>query len=109
IRGRLIQVKAVVIGLEYCFLHVDLLLENEICTANARAMGTRQADTFRRHSHRFQTSTVTGASIGEGLAVHRNMMSATNIVWNNAGSTIDDSGGNETRPLNTAYHPRIHA
>ncbi|MFY2675551.1 phage tail protein, partial [Achromobacter xylosoxidans] len=78
-------------------------------TANARAMGTRQADTFRRHSHRFQTSTVTGASIGEGLAVHRNMMSATNIVWNNAGSTIDDSGGNETRPLNTAYHPRIHA
>jgi len=52
---------------------------------------------------------VTGASIGEGLAVHRNVMSATNIVWNNAGSTIDDSGGNETRPLNTAYHPRIHA
>ncbi|CUJ81784.1 Uncharacterised protein [Achromobacter sp. 2789STDY5608615] len=72
-------------------------------------MGSRQADTFRRHSHRFQTSTVTGASNGEALAVHRSVMSATNIVWNNAGSTIDDAGGNETRPVNTAYQPRIHS
>ncbi|MCH4590641.1 hypothetical protein, partial [Achromobacter xylosoxidans] len=51
IRGRLIQVKAVVIGLEYCFLHVVLLLENEICTANVRALGSRQADAMKAHVH----------------------------------------------------------
>ena len=77
-------------------------------TANARGLASRQGDLLRRHSHRFQTSGQSGTSSGEAIAVHRNVMSAVNIIWNNSGSTIDDSGGNETRPVNTAYHPRIH-
>ena len=74
-------------------------------TANARGLASRQGDLLRRHSHRFQTSGQSGTSSGEAIAVHRNVMSAVSIIWNNSGSTIDDSGGNETRPVNTAYHP----
>ncbi|MFY1921101.1 hypothetical protein ACOTCT_19625, partial [Achromobacter xylosoxidans] len=98
IRGRLIQVKAVVIGLEYCFLHVDLLLENEICTANARVLASRQADAFRSHTHTYNGTTLIAAGAGSGV----------NIYGNYSGNTTA-TGGSETRPENVAFHPRIHA
>ncbi len=31
------------------------------------------------------------------------------VIRNDASAAIGASGGAETRPINTAYHPRIHA
>jgi hypothetical protein len=76
----------------------------EICTANARLLGSRQIDAFRSHSHgltagpnNLQTSATPNAN-----DVGRSGVTET-------GGSTQISGGTETRPLNTAYPPRIHA
>jgi len=73
-------------------------------TANARALGGRQVDQFKSHAHIEAFSSGTGSSYtavtfgGQTAAV----ISQSNIPTSNA-------GGTETRPVNVAYHPRIHA
>ncbi|MFY2033747.1 hypothetical protein ACOTDT_16540 [Achromobacter xylosoxidans] len=73
-------------------------------TANARAMGGRQVDQFKSHAHIEAFSSGTGSSYtavtfgGQTAAV----ISQSNIPTSNV-------GGTETRPVNVAYHPRIHA
>jgi hypothetical protein len=73
-------------------------------TANARLLGSRQIDAFRSHSHgltagpnNLQTSATPNAN-----DVGRSGVTET-------GGSTQISGGTETRPLNTAYPPRIHA
>lgn len=68
-------------------------------TANARTLGTRQLDAFKAHSHYVNgiTSSVAGGNQGAPIE-------SGNIPWKTT-----DAGGSETRPVNTAYAPRIHA
>lgn len=77
-------------------------------TANARALGTKQADALAKHRHqvwetdRYGGVTVTGAG---GLAIY--------AAGSNSGYRTGDGSGlglsTETRGINVAYHPRIHA
>ncbi|MGZ9569246.1 hypothetical protein ACVTTK_07760 [Alcaligenes nematophilus] len=68
-------------------------------TANARALGSVQADALRRHSHMVNFRTNGDASSGE---IH-------DVLKTGGGyqqpTTAD--GGPETRPINTALHPRV--
>jgi hypothetical protein len=64
-------------------------------TANARALASRQVDQFRSHIHGGTTHSAQGASGG-------------NLLTGASGQTTT-AGGTETRPVNTAYLPRIHA
>ncbi|MCD0496947.1 hypothetical protein LP085_08825 [Achromobacter sp. MY14] len=72
-------------------------------TANARVLGSRQGDGLRSHLHTLPnatwdafsgTSSMGSASGSSGTVISRSTTSA---------------GGAETRPVNVAYHPRIHA
>lgn len=67
-------------------------------TANARAMGSAQIDMFKAHSHTIpnQGSGATSASLTNGSGDSNTYPTGTR-------------GGAETRPVNTAYHARIHA
>ncbi|MGZ9570704.1 phage tail protein [Alcaligenes nematophilus] len=68
-------------------------------TANARALGSVQSDALRRHSHMVNFRTNGDASSGE---IH-------DVLKTGGGyqqpTTAD--GGPETRPINTALHPRV--
>ncbi|WP_238892123.1 hypothetical protein [Achromobacter insuavis] len=66
-------------------------------TANARALGSAQIDMFKAHSHTIpnQGAGATTASLTNGNGDSNTYPTGT-------------SGGAETRPVNTAYHPRIH-
>lgn len=71
-------------------------------------MGTKQSDALAKHRHpvwetdRYGGVTVTGAG---GLAIY--------AAGSNSGYRTGDGAGmglaNETRGVNAAYHPRIHA
>ncbi|WP_053497675.1 hypothetical protein [Achromobacter xylosoxidans] len=67
----------------------------DLDTANARALASRQADQFRSHAHGGTTHSAQGAGGG-------------NLLTGASGQTTT-AGGTETRPVNTAYHARIHA
>lgn len=71
-------------------------------TANARALGSRQADAIKEHAHG-----ITGAAQidGAGGAVSRK---ADNVGTTSTAGIVG-GGRTETRPNNLAYHPRIHA
>jgi hypothetical protein len=71
-------------------------------TANARAMGTRQNDELRTHSHSARQAS-SSATIGTQLYFARDAGEVT------TSSLVLPFGGKETRPFNTAYRPRIHA
>lgn len=66
--------------------------------ANARALGSEQADSFKSHWHATQVNTtVLKAADGSGT------------FWQDSKGTGDtgSTGGIETRGRNTALHPRI--
>jgi hypothetical protein len=68
-------------------------------TANARALGSKQAQQIQAHAHAFNYS-------------NKAPISGNQAVLDGAGSlgfSTTNAGGSETRPLNTAYFPRIHA
>lgn len=71
-------------------------------TANARALGSRQADQLRSHAH--------GLPNLPSLNGSGSSWKSADVPYNGtAAQTTASAGGNETRPVNTAYHPRIHA
>lgn len=88
-------------------------------TANARAMGSRQADDNRRHGHRVRgTNTTTQfaalyATGGAANTLAGGQGSGDDFYEKGpaggAFSYLEQTGGPEARPVNTAYHPRIHA
>lgn len=68
-------------------------------TANARALATRQAQQVQSHLHTSLAVGVGDGSLGPGQSSYALYGSGTTGL----------SGGTETRPVNTAYLPRIHA
>ncbi|CAN0622123.1 protein of unknown function [Burkholderia multivorans] len=87
------------IGLINDFHFHDVFLEN--CTANARALGSGQIDALRAHQHGMPYqlwdthSGTSGGMSGSGSSGY-------------AAQVTNSAGGTETRPVNTAYAPRIH-
>lgn len=68
-------------------------------TANARELGSRQLQQLQAHAHSFSYS-------------NKAPISGNQAVLDGSGSlgfSTTSAGGSETRPANTAYHPRIHA
>jgi len=61
-------------------------------------MGTRQEQQFQYHLH---------ANAAVGLANGSLNVGQSTYAQYGAGTT-GPAGGTETRPTNTAYHPRIH-
>lgn len=85
-------------------------------TANARTLAGRQTDSLRGHAH----GTLVQRSVGAPGSTMPVVNDGNNQVPFNAngsdsrytitsGAQSLNVGGAETRPLNTAYHPRIHA
>lgn len=75
-------------------------------TANARALGSKMGDSNRMHGHlpsgyvsHYKTPGASSASIA--------IVNSGNF-WVIPATDMQD-GGPEARPVNTAYHPRIHA
>lgn len=71
-------------------------------TANARALASRQAQAVQQHAH----------GIGFRISPNRVDTVTGEKAWallDGSGMTTAGAGGAETRPINTAYHPRIHA
>ncbi|CAB3742904.1 hypothetical protein [Achromobacter kerstersii] len=80
-------------------------------------MGSRQLDALRSHDHDLKTQ----GGDGVGLLVFADFgqpaapwAEVAPDRWNNQAATgfrvsTGTTGGTETRSLNTAYHPRIHA
>lgn len=83
-------------------------LDNARGVDAGRALGSAQQDDLKSHSHRFKTSSNTTSS-GNSDAVHRNVMSNVNIFWNDPGSSLENTGGSETRPRNIAMNFIIKA
>lgn len=85
-------------------------------TANARLMGSRQTDGLRGHDHGTTVQRSRGA-VGSSMPVVNNGNNQLPFNANGAdtyyvitvGASTLAAGGVETRPVNTAYHPRIHA
>ncbi|MGE8690958.1 MAG: hypothetical protein ACN6PJ_27695 [Achromobacter sp.] len=73
-------------------------------TANARALGGRQLDQIKSHRHALNGYLMASPASGGGLF---GLNTGVNSVQ--ATTYIEQFGGAETRPVNTAYHPRIHA
>ncbi|MFY3055325.1 phage tail protein, partial [Achromobacter xylosoxidans] len=71
-------------------------------TANARAMGSRQAGDFSSHVHTLPGGT--WDTFSGSSAMSSGGTSGTVI-----GRGTTAAGGKETRPMNVAFHPRIHA
>ncbi|WP_287813180.1 hypothetical protein [Achromobacter sp.] len=70
-------------------------------TANARVMGSRQGAAYQQHSH----------GISNRISPNRVEAVTGTQAWallDGSGMTTDGAGGAETRPVNTAYHPRVH-
>ena len=67
-------------------------------TANARVLGSRQGMQIQSHWHTMNSSTMSVQSGSSG--------SALTPIGSGAGT--NSTGGTETRPLNVAYHSRIH-
>lgn len=98
--------------------------------ANARALGSTQGDAIKQQSPQFQASINGGTTWGVtrpaldvnsaslstsgvesiGMQVTRADLNTSGNAWNgiNAyGLRVAPFGGSETRPFNTALHPRI--
>ncbi|CUI46769.1 Uncharacterised protein [Bordetella pseudohinzii] len=74
-------------------------------TANARAIGSRQNEAINEASLTVLVERdAYGVTSGNGRTVYQS--SSTPLQ---ATGVIKANGGKETRPKNTAYHPRIHA
>ncbi|VFR81308.1 Prophage tail fiber protein [plant metagenome] len=71
-------------------------------TANARAMASRQMDANRAHAHDMRADAGRGALDAEG---------PDTIGFGGGGYSgqTQPAGGAEARPVNVAYHPRLHA
>jgi len=85
-------------------------------TANARVLGSRQMDAFKSHAHATLVQRSGGASgspmpiLNDGnnqLAFNANGSDSRYVIT--SGTQTSVAGGSESRPLNTAYLPRIHA
>lgn len=72
-------------------------------TANARALASRQAGGIQSHSHGQNAATLDRS--GNANAAGGTVLAVRNL---GEGLTTLAAGGSETRPLNTAYHPRLH-
>lgn len=71
-------------------------------TANARALGSWKADQLRSHGH--------GLPNLPSLNGSGSSWKSADVPYNGtAAQTTASAGGSETRPVSTAYHPRIHA
>ena len=73
-----------------------------LATANARALGTLQAQGLQQHIH----------NITKRISPNRVEAVTGTQAWallDGSGMTTDVAGGPETRPVNAAYCPRIHA
>ncbi|AOB29905.1 hypothetical protein AKI39_03175 [Bordetella sp. H567] len=69
-------------------------------TANARALGSRQTAQLQSHAHNLRYSNTAAASgANQSVLDGGGALTYTTLV----------TGGTETRPVNAAYHPRIHA
>ena len=95
-------------------------------TANARALGSRQRDAIQNGTGTLQgrpipsvVGAITGASGAFALTSRGGAPGASMLVTEPSGSANSDlvtfdlsrvaRTSGETRPPNTAYHPRIHA
>lgn len=84
--------------------------------ANARALGSYQADEFKRHEHKARsiekTNILTGTTnnvTSYALSYYEANMTLRNYSGADFGSLSMPDGGVETRPPNTALAPRIIA
>lgn len=68
-------------------------------TANARALASRQVQQVQSHQHGSLSIGFGNGSLGPG---------ETSYALYGAGGATGFAGGTETRPMNVAYHPRIH-
>lgn len=92
-------------------------MHSVLATANARALGSRQADQTRAHGHRISVqrsggavgSQMRGVNDGNNTWPFNANGSTANYLSFESDSAIQTSGGTETRSANAAYHPRIHA
>ncbi|QYJ19878.1 hypothetical protein KYT87_19540 [Achromobacter sp. ES-001] len=84
-------------------------------TANARAMASRQVDSNKSHAHATLVQRSGGVSgsqmpvLNDGnnvLAFNANGSDSRYVIT--SGDQTSAAGGVESRPINTAYHPRIH-
>ncbi len=76
-------------------------------TANARSLGSGQADAFRSHDHagiRWGAWDPNGGATGTGSPSTSILITSSG---NNPVGSVASNGGAETRPPNTAFHPRI--
>jgi len=73
-----------------------------VLTANARPMGSRQSGKFESHRHSFALTP--GGWTGGGGGSNGFM-----VMGAGSGGVVDPTGGSETRPINVAFPPRIHA
>ncbi len=78
----------------------------DVClTANARALGGRQREAINEAALEILVERdAYGASSGNGRPVFQSTLTSLR-----AAGVIKAGGGKETRPVNTSYHPRIHA
>lgn len=77
----------------------------DVClTANARALGSRQREAINEAALEILVERdAYGAASGNGRPVFQSTLTSFR-----AAGVIKAGGGKETRPHNTAYHPRIH-
>lgn len=89
-------------------------------TANARPLGARQADALQRIQGSFGAvdgivawQDIVGAFQGRYMALYNatqsNPTTAMRYPNINFDSSLVTRSASETRPVNVAYHPRIHA
>lgn len=76
-------------------------------TANVRALASRQAGTVERHRHYASNSNLwgpVGTASGGAVAIYS--------LGSQSGFETGDGSAqglkSETRPMNAAYHPRLH-
>ncbi|MCI3205834.1 MULTISPECIES: phage tail protein [Pandoraea] len=75
-------------------------------TANARTLGSGQVDQLRSHRHA-TLGTPPGSISQSGSRAYLPATGSSGVGPFSGGDTTE-SGGTETRPINTAYAPRIH-
>lgn len=77
-------------------------MRSDTFTANVRALASRQADSFRNHSHplpNVPSLNGSGASWKSADMPYNGLSTQATVAV----------GGTETRPVNVAFLPRIHA
>lgn len=76
-------------------------------TANARTLGSRQAEAVNTAGNTLRQAAKTWASTGAGVGSSQIYVGESSIPTYGEGLAF--FGGKETRPVNAAYRPRIHA